>query len=149
MRSIGRAVATGLVTVVLAVSGAVAWAADDVPTPDDSVGSGRLLGPPEWAALDCPAGLDPTERDQLRTEHRATMDQWRSERLALADQAGTLTPEERAVLLEKLDALRAEHQAETSGIRGERQAQMSMMRGERLALRDGIRSQMDVDGAGS
>src|SRR5665648_312188 len=101
MRSIRRMAVTSVITVTLAISGGAAWAADDdSPAPDDT-GPAKVVGPPEWAQLDCPAGLDPDERATLRTEHRAMMhswragaraetDTWRDEHRALMDQALSL-----------------------------------------------------------
>jgi len=79
--------------VTLAMSGGAAWAADDdSPAPDDT-GSAKVLGPPEWARLDCPARLDPDERAALRTEHRSQMQAMRGDRRA---QTQTLREERRA-----------------------------------------------------
>lgn len=93
MRSIRRMAVTSLITVAIAMSGGAAWAADDdSPAPDDT-GSAKVLGPPEWARLDCPAGLDPDERVALRTEHRSQMQAMQGDRRA---QAQTLREERRA-----------------------------------------------------
>ena len=53
---------TSLITVALAMSGGAAWAADDDSPASDNTGPAKVVGPPEWARLDCPAGLDPDER---------------------------------------------------------------------------------------
>lgn len=128
MRSIRRMAVTSVITVALAMSGGAAWAADDDgPAPGDT-GSSKVLGPPEWARLDCPAGLDPDERAALRTEHRAMMDSWRAEARAETEQ------------------LRAEHQAEMQAMRGDRRAQAQTLREERRAERDQMRWRMTGGG---
>ena len=158
MRSMRRMAVTSLVTVALAMSGGAAWAADDDSRAPDDTGSAKVLGPPEWARLDCPAGLDPDERVALRTEHRAMMDAWRAgaraetdtwrdERRALMDQAtGDLTPQARAALLAEMEQLRTEHRAEMQVLRGDRQAQAQTLREERRAERDQMRSWMTGGG---
>ena len=140
MRSMRRMAVTSLITVALAMSGGAAWAADDdSPAPDDT-GPAKVVGPPEWAQLDCPAGLDPDERAALRTEHRAMMDSWRAgaraetdtwrdEHRALMDQAtGDLTPEARAALLAEMEQLRTDRRAQTQTLREERRAERDHMR---------------------
>lgn len=158
MRSMRRMAVTSLITVALAMSGGAAWAADDdSPAPDDT-GSAKVLGPPEWARLDCPAGLDPDERAALRTEHRAMMDSWRAgaraetdtwrdEHRALMDQAtGDLTPEARAALLAEMEQLRTEHRSQMQARQGDRRAQTQTLREERRAERDQMRSRMTGGG---
>ena len=140
MRSIRRMAVTSLITVAIAMSGGAAWAADDdSPAPDDT-GPAKVLGPPEWARLDCPARLDPDERAALRTEHRAMMDSWRAgaraetdtwrdEHRALMDQAtGDLTPEAHAALLAEMEQLRTDRRAQTQTLREERRAERDQMR---------------------
>src|SRR5450756_2198109 len=110
MRSMRRMAVTSLITVALAMSGGAAWAADDdSPAPDDT-GSAKVLGPPEWARLDCPAGLDPDERAALRTEHRAMMNSWRAGARAETEQ------------------LRTEHRSQMQARQGDRRAQTQTLR---------------------
>ena len=154
MRSMRRMAVTSLITVALAMSGGAAWAADDDSRAPDDTGSAKVLGPPEWARLDCPAGLDPDERAALRTEHRAMMnswragaraetDTWRDEHRALMDQAtGDLTPEARAALLAEMEQLRTEHRSQMQAMQGDRRAQTQTLREERRAERDQMRSRM-------
>ena len=128
MRSISRVAVTSLITVAIAMSGGAALAADDDgPAPDDT-GSANVVGPPEWARLDCPAGLDPDERAALRTEHRARMDSWRVGARAETEQ------------------LRTEHRSQMQAMRGDRRAQTQTLREERRAERDHMRSWMTDHG---
>src|SRR5665647_344610 len=117
MRSMRRMAVTSLITVAIAMSGGAAWAADDDgPAPDDT-GPAKVVGPPEWAQLDCPAGLDPDERAALRTEHRAMM-----------------------------DSLRTGHRSQMQAMRGDRRAQTQTLREDRRAERGHLRSWMTDGG---
>ena len=118
MRSMRRMAVTSLITVAIAMSGGAAWAADDDSPASDDTGPAKVVGPPEWAQLDCPAGLDPDERAALRTEHRALMDQ----------ATGDLTPEARAALLAEMEQLRTDRRAQTQTLREERRAERDRMR---------------------
>jgi|SRR5450756_765902 len=124
MRSMRRMAVTSLITVALAMSGGAAWAADDDSRAPDDTGSAKVLGPPEWARLDCPAGLDPDERAALRTEHRAMMDSWRAGARAETEQ------------------LRTEHRSQMQARQGDRRAQTQTLREERRVERDQMRSRM-------
>src|SRR5665648_954529 len=136
MRSMRRMAVTSLITVAIAMSGGAAWAADDdSPAPDDT-GPAKVVGPPEWAQLDCPAGVDPDERAALRTEHRAMMDQ----------ATGDLTPEARAARLAEMEQLRTEHRSQMRAMQDDRRAQTQTLREERRAERDRMRSWMTDHG---
>lgn len=162
MSMLRRAAMTGLVALALAVPAGTAWA----DTPDDEADA-KLAGPVDRTVMDCPLGLDPAERAELRTEYRALMDQWRAdgrattdewqaqrraamdewraEWRALVDAAGDLTPEELAELQAARDELRVEHQAEMDDLREHRRTEMDANRTERQAemqaLRDERRAQ--------
>jgi hypothetical protein len=162
MSVLRRAVMTGLVTLALAVPTGTAWA----DTPDDGT-DGKVAGPADRTLLDCPFGLDPAERAELRSEYRALMDEWRADGRAVTDEwqaerraamdewraqwralvdaAGDLTPEELAELQAARDELRVEHQAEMDELRENRQTEMGAMHTERQAemqaLRDERRAQ--------
>jgi len=128
MRSISRVAVTSLITVAIAMSGGAALAADDDgPAPDDT-GSAKVVGPPEWARLDCPAGLDPDERVALRTEHRAMMDSRRTGARA------------------EMEQLRTEHRSQMQAMRGDRRAQTQTLREDRRAERGHLRSWMTDGG---
>jgi hypothetical protein len=163
MNILRRAAMTGLVTLALAVPAGTAWA--DVP--DDDAAGAKRAGSLDPMVMDCPLGLDPAERVELRTEYRALMDEWRADGRAatdewqaerraamdawraqwraLVDAAGDLTPEELAELQAARDELRTEHQAEMDELRESRQTEMGAMHTERQgqmqALRDERRAQ--------
>lgn len=163
MSMMRRAAMTGLMTLALAVPAGTAWA----DTADDGAADGKQAGPLDRTAMDCPLGLDPAERAELRTEYRALMDEWRADGRAVTDEwqaqrraamdewraewrglvdaAGDLTPEELAELQAARDAHRAEHQADMDELREDRQTGMGAMNSEHQAemqeLRDERRAQ--------
>ena len=128
MRSMRRMAVTSLITVAIAMSGGAAWAADDDSPAPDGTGPAKVVGPPEWAQLDCPAGLDPDERAALRTEHRAMMDSRRTGARA------------------EMEQLRTEHRSQMQAMRGDRRAQTQTLREDRRAERGHLRSWMTDGG---